>query len=300
MPNSPLVECVPNFSDGRDPAVLDAIGNAILSVPGAQLLDVHRDADHNRSVFTFVAPPGMIVEAAVAAVRCAAERIDLRAHHGEHPRMGAADVIPFVPLRGTSLEDCVRLARDCGQRIGNELGIPVYLYEAAATRPDRRNLADVRRPRFEGLPALIATDPAWAPDFGPKAVHPMAGASAVGARTVLVAYNVWLQTPDVAVAKSIAHAVRERDGGLPGVKALGLFIQGAGLAQVSMNLCDPGRTSMQEAYEAVAREASARRVKISHSELVGMVSERFFDSGWIPSLKLKGFRVTQIIERNLP
>jgi len=297
MPASPLVECIPNFSEGRDPAVIEAIGEAIRSAPGARLLDVHRDPDHHRSVFTLAAPPDAIVGAALAAVRCAVGRIDLRTHRGEHPRVGAADVVPFAPLAGSTRDDCVRLARDCGRRIAEELGLPVYLYGAAATRPGRRNLADLRRPRFEGLPALIASDPAWAPDFGPKAVHPSAGACLVGARDVLVAYNVWLDTADVAVAKTIARIVRDRDGGMPGVKALGLSV--AGRTQVSMNLCDPGRTSMQEAFEAVAREASARGVRVSHSELVGMVPERFFDSSWIPGLKLKGFRWPQVIERSL-
>jgi glutamate formiminotransferase len=297
MPLSPLVECVPNFSEGRDPAVIDAISDAVRAIPGARLLDVHRDPDHHRSVLTVAAPPAVAVEAAVAAVRVAAARIDLRAHRGEHPRMGAADVVPFVPLDGTTLDDCARLARECGGRIGGELGLPVYLYGAAATRPDRRNLADVRQPRFEGLPALIASDPAWAPDFGPKAVHPSAGACLVGARNVLIAFNVGLETADVAVARTIARIVRERDGGMPGVKALGMLV--GGRAQVSMNLCDPGRTSMQEAYEAVAREASARRIRVSHSELVGMVPERFFEPGWITALRLQGFRATQILERSL-
>ena len=292
----PLIECVPNFSEGRDPTVLDALADAVQSVPGTRLLDVHRDADHNRSVFTLVGPPDAVAEAAYAGVCCAVGRIDLRTHRGEHPRMGAADVVPFVPLQDATLDDCVRLARVFGERVG-AFGLPVYLYQAAATRPGRRDLADVRRPRFEGLPALIATDPAWAPDFGPKAVHPTAGAATVGARQVLVAYNVWLDTPDVAAAGSIARVLRERHGGLPGGKALGL--RGGGRAQVSMNLCDPGRTSMKEAFDAVAREAAARRLAVSHSELVGMVPERYFDSGWIPALRLKGFRVTQILERNL-
>jgi glutamate formiminotransferase len=299
MTPTPLIECVPNFSEGRDAAVLDALAAAIEAVPAVRLLDIHRDGDHNRSVFTFVAPPDAIVEAAVAAVRCAADRIDLRKHRGEHPRMGAADVVPFVPLRDATLDDCAGLARECGKRIGGSLGIPVYLYQAAASRPDRRNLADVRHPRFEGLPALIASDPDWAPDFGPRAVHPSAGAALVGARNFLVAYNVWLDSPDLEAAKTIARIVRERNGGLPGVKALGVFIAEAGRAQVTMNLCDPGRTSMKAAFDAVAREAAARRIAVSHSELVGMVPERFFDSGWIHALKLKGFRVTQILERSL-
>jgi len=297
MTFSPLVECVPNFSEGRDSAVLDALGDAIRGVPGVRLLDVHRDADHHRSVFTFVGAPDAVAEAAFAAVRCAVDRIDLRVHRGEHPRLGAADVVPFVPIRDATMDDCVRLARVCGRRIGDALGVPVYLYQAASTRPERRDLADVRKPRFEGLSACLASDPAWIPDFGPRVVHPSAGATIVGARDVLIAFNVGLDTTDVEAARSIARVLRERNGGLPGVKALGLFV--GGRAQVSMNLCDPGRTSMKEAYDAVVREAAARRIAVTHSELVGLVPERFFDSGWISALRMKGFRVTQILERVL-
>lgn len=295
----PIIECIPNFSEGRDAALIARLADAVRAIAGVRLLDIHRDDAHHRSVLTCVGPPGAIVEAAVAAARRSSECIDLRKHRGAHPRMGAADVIPFVPLVGATLDVCVALARDCGRRIGDELGIPVYLYEAAATRPERRNLADLRRPQFEGLRDLIGADPAWAPDYGPAELHPTAGATAVGARGPLIAYNVWLDTADVAAAKAIAGAVRERDGGLPGVKALGLYIAESRRVQISMNLCDPERTSMRQAFEAVAREAERRGIGVSHSELVGMVPARHFDLSWVAALQLKDFRDAQVIEHNV-
>lgn len=294
----PLVACVPNFSEGRDPAVIKRISDAIRSAEGVRLLDVHMDAAHHRSVFTFVGPPQAVVDAAVAGARPAVEMIDLRRHQGVHPRMGAVDVIPFVPLGGATMPMCVALAQGCGRRIGEELGVPVFLYGEAASRPERRNLAEVRRPRFEGLRDLVGSAPAWAPDFGPGRLHATAGATAVGARGPLIALNVYLDTPDVAVARAVARAVRERDGGLPGVKALGFFLAERGRAQVSMNLCDPGRTSMKQAFDAVAREAAARGAAAVSSELVGMVPEAHFDPAWVSALRLSGFRERQVIERN--
>ena len=296
----PIIECIPNFSEGRDAAVIARLCDAVRAIASVRLLDVHRDDAHHRSVLTFVGTPGAVLEAAFASARCAVECIDLRTHQGVHPRMGATDVIPFVPIEGSSLAQCADLARACGRRIGDTLGVPVYFYEAAATRPERRNLADIRRPRFEGLKDLIKTDPAWAPDYGPAELHPTAGATAVGARGPLIAYNVWLDAADVAAAKAIARAVRERDGGLPGVKALGLTIADARRVQVSMNLCDPDRTSMRQAFEAVAREAERLGIGVSHSELVGMVPARHFDSSWVTKLKLKDFREAQVIKINLP
>jgi glutamate formiminotransferase/formiminotetrahydrofolate cyclodeaminase len=267
-----LVECVPNFSEGRNVAVLDALREALTSVPGVRLLDVQADASHNRSVFTFVAPPGAAVEAAFRAVRLASERIDLRVHKGEHPRMGAADVVPFIPLEGVTMEDCVALAKQLGARIGAELKIPVFLYERAATRPERANLADVRRGEFEGLRDAVGTDPVRAPDFGPDRVHPTAGAVAVGARPFLVAYNVYLATGDQAVAKAIAKRVREAGGGLKAVKALGMLVGGE--AQVSMNLVDIDVTPPHVAFEAVAAAAREAGSTAAWSEIVGMVPER--------------------------
>jgi glutamate formiminotransferase/formiminotetrahydrofolate cyclodeaminase len=267
-----LVECVPNFSDGRNADVLEALRAAITSVPGARLLDVQADADHHRSVFTFVAPPEAALAAAFRAVRVARERIDLTTHAGEHPRMGAADVVPFVPVEGVTMDDCVALARRLGERIGTELEIPVYLYGRAATRPSRERLPDVRKGEFEGLRDLIGTDPERDPDYGPRRVHPTAGATAVGARPFLVAYNVYLAGGDEALAKAIAKKVRASGGGLPAVQAMGITVAGA--PQVSMNLLDIDATPMHEVYEAVAREARAAGAEVAWSEIVGLVPER--------------------------
>ncbi|HXF95397.1 MAG TPA: glutamate formimidoyltransferase, partial [Gemmatimonadales bacterium] len=233
---APLVECVPNFSEGRDPAVLDALRAAITSVPGTRLLDVQADASHHRSVFTFVAPPEAALEAAFRAIRVARDRIDLTAHRGEHPRMGAADVVPFIPVRAVTMDDCVALARRLGERVGSELEIPVFLYARAATRPDRERLPDIRKGEFEGLRDRIGVDPAADPDFGPRRIHPTAGAIAIGARPFLVAYNIYLDTPDVGIAKDIAKKIRTSSGGLPAVQASGFEV--GGRAQVSMNLLD--------------------------------------------------------------
>ena len=216
---SALVECVPNFSEGRDQAVLDALRAAITSVPGVRLLDVQADRDHHRSVFTFVSAPAAAAEAAFRAVRVASERIDLRRHSGEHPRMGATDVVPFIPVDGCTMEDCVALARALGERIGRELSIPVYLYAKAASRPSRERLPDVRKGEFEGLRDLIGKDPERDPDFGPRAIHPSAGATAVGARAFLVAYNIYLAKAGEPLAKAIAKRIRTSSGGLPAVQA---------------------------------------------------------------------------------
>jgi glutamate formiminotransferase/formiminotetrahydrofolate cyclodeaminase len=267
-----LVECVPNFSEGRNAETLEALRAALTSVPGVRLLDVQADPSHNRSVFTLVAPPDAAVEAAFRAVRLAAERIDLRTHRGEHPRMGAADVVPFIPLEGVTMEDCVDLARTLGGRIGAELAIPVFLYERAATRPARTNLADVRKGEFEGLRDLIGPDPAHAPDFGPERIHPTAGAVAVGARPFLVAYNVYLASGGQPLARSIAKQVREATGGLKAVKALGLLVGSEG--QVSMNLVDIDVTPPHVAFEAVDAAARAAGSEAAWSEIVGMVPER--------------------------
>ena len=267
-----LVECVPNFSEGRDPAVLEALKRAITQVPGVSLLDVQTDKDHHRSVFTFVAPPEAAAEAAFQAVRAARERIDLRTHKGEHPRMGAADVVPFIPVSGCTMEDCVALAKHVGARIGGELGIPVFLYGKAAQRPDRERLPDVRKGEFEGLRDLIGKDPAKDPDFGPRAIHASAGATAVGARPFLVAYNVYLKNADEALAKAIAKKVRTSSGGLPAVQAMGITVGGE--PQVSMNLVDIDVTSMHVAHEAVAAAAREAGADVAWGEIVGLVPER--------------------------
>ena len=268
-----LVECVPNFSEGRSAEVVHAIRDAIAAAPGALVLDVSMDASHHRSVITFVAPPSRIVDAALAGVREAQRRIDLTAHAGCHPRLGAADVVPLVPLDGVTMAECVALARELGRRIGDELEIPVFLYEHAATRPERRNLADVRRGGFEGLRDLVGTDPARDPDFGPRSLHPTCGAVAVGARDLLVAYNVYLgPAANLDVARRVARAVRGSSGGLPGVKALALEVDGQ--AQVSMNLVDLDATPLHAAFDRVRAEAAAHGVAVTWSEVVGLVPER--------------------------
>jgi glutamate formiminotransferase/formiminotetrahydrofolate cyclodeaminase len=264
---SPLVECVPNFSEGRDAAVLDALRAAIVAVPGIRLLDVQADASHNRSVFTFVAPPAAAVEAAFRAMQVATARIDLTKHTGEHPRMGATDVVPFVPVRDVTMDDCVALARRLGERVGRELAIPVYLYASAAARPERERLPDIRKGEFEGL-----RDRVLDPDFGPNRVHPTAGATAIGARPFLVAYNVYLDTRDVAVAKEIAKKIRTSSGGLPAVQASGFEV--GGLAQVSMNLLDIDITPPAAAFLAVKAAAGERGVGVKKSEIVGLIPER--------------------------
>jgi glutamate formiminotransferase/formiminotetrahydrofolate cyclodeaminase len=264
---SPLVECVPNFSEGKNPAVLDALRAAIVAVPGAQLLDVQADAAHHRSVFTFVAPPAAAAEAAFRAMCVATERIDLTKHTGEHPRMGATDVVPFIPVRDITMHDCVGLARQLGERVGKELGIPVFLYARAAQRPERVLLPDVRKGEFEGL-----RDRVLEPDFGPTRVHPTAGATAMGARPFLVAYNVYLDTRDVSIAKDIAKQIRTSSGGLPAVQASGFEV--GGLAQVSMNLLDIDITPPATVFGAVKALAEKRGVDVKKSEIVGLIPER--------------------------
>jgi glutamate formiminotransferase/formiminotetrahydrofolate cyclodeaminase len=263
---APLIECVPNFSEGRRAEVIREIV-AALTVPGVQVLDVHSDAGHNRAVVTLVGPPEAVLEAAFAGVAAAARLINMDEHAGEHPRIGAMDVVPFVPLRGATMDECVELARRLGQRLGDELGIPVYLYEAAATRPDRVSLADVRRGEYEGLKREVEMNPDRAPDFGPARLG-TAGATAVGARPLLIAFNVYLNTGDVEIAKRIARAVRGSSGGLPHVKALGLLV--GAQAQVSMNLTDFARTPIHQALEMVRREAARYGVAVARSELVGL------------------------------
>ncbi len=291
-----LVECVPNFSEGRKAEVLDAIAASIESVPGVRLLDRHSDVDHNRTVITFIGPPKAAAEAAYACVSKAAELIDLDAHEGQHPRLGATDVVPFVPIQEVTMEECVVLAREFGQRVAHELGIPVYLYEAAATRPDRVNLADIRRGEYEGLKASIANDPDRAPDFGPKKLGP-AGATVVGARKPLIAFNVNLTTDDVEVAKQIAKRVRHSDGGLAYVKALGLLVDGR--AQVSMNLTDFARTSIYRVVEMVRVEAGRFGVEIHSSELVGLLPQAALIDTAAGYLQLDKLLPEQIIESHL-
>ena len=294
-----VVECVPNFSEGRRKDVVDAIGSAIASVAGARILDMQTDADHNRSVITFVGDRQAVSEAAFRAASAAVERIDMNVHRGEHPRVGALDVLPFVPIAGVTMEDCVAVARAVGKRIADELRVPVYLYEAAATRPDRRALPDVRRGEYEGLKAEIETNPDRKPDFGPARLHPTAGACIVGARPVLIAWNVNLRTADVGVAKRIAKAIRESDGGLPAVRAKGFALSERGLVQVSMNMVDYRRTSLVQAFEAIRALAEKEGVEIVESEIVGLVPLDALVDGATQYFKLARFHRDQILEMRL-
>jgi glutamate formiminotransferase/formiminotetrahydrofolate cyclodeaminase len=296
---SKLVECVPNFSEGRRREVVEEIMQAIASVPGVTLLDSEMDADHNRSVLTFAGEPEPVMEAAFRAVKRGSELIDLNHHHGEHPRMGAADVVPFVPVEGLTLEDCAELARRTGQRIGEELGIPVFLYEAAASRPDRVVLSDVRRGEFEGLRELIGKDPKKKPDFGPERIHPTAGATAVGARRFLVAFNANLNTPDVRVAKAVAASIREQSGGLKNVRALGFSIEGGRRAQVSMNLVNTEATPIHRVLALVREEAARHGAAISGCEVVGLIPEYAMLDAAEHYLQLEGFKRDQVLELRL-
>jgi len=281
---APLIECVPNFSEGRNATTIEALRTALASVPGVRLLDVQADAAHNRSVFTFVAPPDASVEAALAAMRVATERIDLSRHTGEHPRMGATDVVPFVPVRDATMDDCVALARRLAQRAAAELLIPIYLYAKAATRPERERLPDIRKGEFEALRDRIGKDPAADPDFGPRRIHPTAGATAIGARPFLVAFNIYLDTSDVRIAQDIAKRIRTSSGGLPAVQASGFEV--GGNAQVSMNLLDIDTTSPATVFAAVESAARQRGVGILKSEVVGLIPERAVLGAGAASLKL--------------
>ena len=293
-----LVECVPNFSEGRRPEVVARIRDAIAAVKGVHLLDVSSDQSHNRTVITFVVPTDSAVDAAYAGIEAARTHIDLNKHTGEHPRMGAADVVPFIPLEGSTMEDCIVLARALGARVGTELGIPVFLYERAATRPDRENLADVRRGEFEGLRDEIGKNPARVPDFGPNHVHKTAGAVAIGARPFLVAYNVYLgPATNVPVAKEVAKAVRGSSGGLRYVKGLGLEVDGQ--AQVSMNLVDTEKTPLYRAFDVVKMEAESRGVSPTWSEIVGLVPEKALFDTAARHVQLRDFSPEIVLERKV-
>ena len=266
---SHLVECVPNFSEGRRPDVVEELAAAIRSHGTIQLLDQTMDRDHNRSVLTFAGPPEDVADAMEAAVGRALELIDMEQHEGQHPRIGAVDVIPFVPLGDTSMDECVELARAFGRRLAERFELPVYLYARAALRAERQVLADIRRPQYEGLKELIG-QPEHQPDFGPARLHPRGGAVAVGARPFLIAYNINLETQDVELAQRIARRVRERSGGLPRVQALGLYLDDLGCAQVSMNLLDHAVTPMWVVWQTVGALAAAEGVDVRESELIGL------------------------------
>ena len=294
-----LVECVPNFSEGRKPQTVARLVEAIQAIETACVLDTHIDPDHNRSVITFVASAGKIVDAALTAVATAAQLIDMRTHQGVHPRLGATDVLPFIPIRGVTLEDCAVLAHQVGQRIADELSIPVFFYERAALKPERVNLEDVRRGALELLREQIALEPGRAPDRGPLLVHETAGAIAVGARPFLIAFNVNLKTTDVTVARKIARTVRARHGGLPFVKALGFELSTRGLVQVSMNIVNYEVTGMTQAYEAVRAEAERVGTEIVSTEIVGLVPEKALDRSAGYFEKLENFSEDKILDNRL-
>jgi len=294
-----MFECVPNFSEGRDTERIERIVAPARQAPGVTVLDVERNADHNRCVVSLVGEGEALLDAVFKMMQVATALIDLNVQRGEHPRMGATDVVPFVPLGASTMADAVKLAERLGARVAKELGVPVFLYASAAKRPERADLAKVREGQFEGLRNVIATDPARAPDFGEPKLHPTAGAVAIGARPVLIAYNAYLTTPDVAIAKKIAKAVRARDGGLPEVKALGFEIKERNRAQVSMNLTDFHVTSMHRALEAVRREALRFGVGVEESEIVGLVPEdALFDAAEY-YLQLHSFDRSAVLERKV-
>jgi len=292
-----LVECVPNFSEGRKVSVINKIAASAKKVPGVKVLDTEWDKSHNRSLVTIVGSPGEVLLAAFEMIKTATKLIDMSKHKGVHPRIGATDVVPFIPVSGVTLKDCVVLSNKLAVRIANELKIPVYLYEAAAKRADRVNLADVRRGEYEGLSKEIEKNPDKKPDFGPSKLHPTAGAVVVGARKYLIAYNINLDTKDVAIAKKIAAKVREKDGGLPGVKALGFEV--GGFAQVSMNLVDFEKTNFDEAFREVEKEAKKLGVGIKSSEIYGMIPLEALVRSVKKTFKAANFNSDQVLEKRL-
>jgi glutamate formiminotransferase len=297
-----LIECVPNFSEGRRPEVLEEIVHAIGQIDGITLLDHSRDETHNRSVVTFAGAAEPVVRAATAAVGRAIQLIDMEKHEGAHPRIGAVDVIPFVPLGATRIDECVDLARRFGEQIAKLFEIPVYLYGEAALRPERRRLADVRRGQYEGLKAEIGLNPDREPDYGPSRLHPRGGAVAVGARKPLIAFNVNLATDDVDVAKRIAHTIRESSGGLPAVQAMGVLLENPGeprYAQVSMNLVDWERTGIAKVVREIRRLASQAGTDIDHCELIGLAPTGALLEVAADALDLRGFSPDQALELRL-
>jgi glutamate formiminotransferase len=297
MPLS-LIESVPNVSEGRRREVVDTLADAVRRTPGTRLLDYSADASHNRSVFTMAGDAASLEAALLALYERALPRIDLRTQRGEHPRVGAVDVVPFVPLAGATMAGCVDLARRVGERIAARFAIPVYLYEEAAASAGRRRLESIRKGGLDGLASRMALDE-WAPDFGPRQPHPTAGVSVVGARMPLIAFNVNLATDNLEVARQIAATVREANGGLPFVKALGLRLADQGIVQVSMNLTNYERTSMRTAFDAVARSAARHGVEVLESQIIGLVPEAALHDTSPAELMLKGFSDAQVLERQL-
>ncbi|MFN8005894.1 MAG: glutamate formimidoyltransferase [Terriglobia bacterium] len=294
-----LVECVPNFSEGKDRAVIDQIADAIQSVPGNHILDIEMDADHHRSVITFVGPRETIGEAAFRAIEKASQLIDLRRHIGAHPRIGATDVVPFIPLKNVTMEDCTTLARNLGQAVAERLSIPVYLYGMAAARPERVQLENVRKGQFEGLREEMGKNEERRPDYGSARIHPSAGATAIGARKFLIAYNINLNTPDVEIAKRIARIIRTSSGGMPHVKAMGVDLKTRNLAQVSMNLTDFEQTPMYLVFEKVKEEAAAQGVSIAGSEIVGLIPAAALEQTANYFLEFENFDAALVLENRL-
>ena len=293
-----IVECVPNFSEGRRPEVVLEIVEAVRSVPGVRLLDWSSDVDHNRSVLTFVGEPMAVKDAAFRGISRAAELIDMEKHEGEHPRIGATDVVPFVPVSGVTMEECVELARDLGQEVASKLRIPVYLYEEAATREERRNLATIRRGEYEGLKKEIGL-PERRPDFGEPVMHPTAGAIVIGARNYLIAYNINLSTSDVSIAKKIAQRVRASSGGLMYVKALGIMLEDKNLAQVSMNLTNFEKTPIHVVFNLVKTEAERYGVSIVGSELIGLAPMKALLDAAVYYLRLEDFSPDRVLDARI-
>jgi glutamate formiminotransferase / 5-formyltetrahydrofolate cyclo-ligase len=293
-----LIECIPNLSEGRRPDVVAAFAEVIRAVPGVRLLDVSSDASHNRSVFTFVGDAGGVEQAVLALFARAIAAIDLRTHKGEHPRLGAVDVVPFVPIEGATMDDCVALARRVGAAVAERFDVPVYLYEEASGNPARKNLEDIRRGEFEGLAAKMASA-GWTPDFGPAAPHASAGASVIGARMPLIAYNINLATDRLDVAKKIAAAIRHSSGGFRYVKAAGFKLDDRGIVQVSMNLTNYEKTPIFRVFEVVKREAARYGVSILESEIVGLIPSAALSAAAGFYLQIEGFKPEQVLEHKL-
>jgi len=293
-----IIECVPNISEGRDRASIDAIAAAVRGVTGIRLLDVSSDVSHNRSVLTFVGDAASMRAAVAALFEAAIPRIDLRRHRGELPRMGAVDVVPFIPIRGASMEDCVALSREAGAAIAERFGVPVYLYEESAASEPRRNLAEIRKGQFEGF-AEKMKDPRWKPDFGPGEPHPSAGAVAVGARAFLIAYNINLATKDLAIADRIAKAIRHLSGGFRYVKAMGVELADRGIVQVSINMTNFRKTPLHRVFECVRSEAERHGVAIVGSEIVGLTPADALYAAAEHYLRLEGFSAEQVLETKL-
>ncbi len=294
-----ILECVPNLSEGRDRRVIDRLTGAIRSVAGVHLADIHRDPDHHRSVFTFLGAPAAVEAAGFALAEAALGAIDMRTHSGIHPRIGALDVLPFIPLRGVSMEEAVAIAHRVGRTLGARFELPIFFYGEAALSPERKSLARIRSGEYEGLARRLA-DPAWKPDAGPARFNPRSGATAVGARGVLVAFNVWLDSNDLDAARAIARAVRESSGGLPAVQAMGVPLARRGIVQVSLNLLDYRTTSLPRAFERVSSQAARRGISIKRSELVGLAPRDAFEGTTPESLALPDFTPAKLLETYLP